>query len=547
MSELAKVWGKLDRETGAQQPLLAHLCDVASVVEGILRGGLVRRHFERIIGSEFSDAQIEWFAQLAFLHDFGKISPNFQIISKGWSGKAVGHISAAWNMINEVNMLDSLLGSECLGISEDEQEAAFYLLLCHHGRPYNDIEANQAQTYSSFWKRISEVDLDPSAALGELIAFARRNFPSAFRNKEMLSDHAGLQHLFSGVLMLADWIASDRRFFPFCGEKDWLGDQRPPLNEDEALAWSRRQAVKVLSHLHWGMEGLRPSALPDFEAQFGFAANGVQKAIDALDLRPEGGLYVLEAETGSGKTEAALRLYTRLLCAGLVDGLYFANPLRFAATQLFGRLNDFSRRTFGTDSSGKTVLPSTLAAPGYLRVGDSEGIRTGRFAVDWKDLGDAALGWFAESSKRYLASPLASGTIDQALMAGIRVPHADMRAVALQRSLLVVDEVHSSDAYMSELICSLLKIFSAVGGHVLLMSATLGSESLKEFRRAWKDGRRNAAEQPELAEAVRISYPRLISDTQADVRINAPARAKRVTMQPERIITSTDAVAELTQ
>ncbi|MBP5212889.1 MAG: CRISPR-associated helicase Cas3' [Pyramidobacter sp.] len=549
MSELAKVWGKLDSGSGARQPLLAHLCDVAAVLEGIVGAPLFRKRFERLAGEDFSGDAARWFGGLAFCHDLGKVSPRFQIISQGYGDKAVGHVRAAWNLFgvrNAALLRDTLLASGCFGDSEDEQEAALYAILSHHGGACAEEEFLSA-VYNTppCWERIPEVDLDPAAALGELVDFARKHFVCACSRDETLSGDPRAQHLFSGMLMLADWIASDRRFFPFCGETDWLGACRPSLDEETALEWSRAQAKKVLSHLRWDMDEFRPAALPDFEAQFGFAPNGIQKAVDGLELSPDGGLYVLEAETGSGKTEAALRLYTRLLCAGLADGLYFANPLRFAATQLYERMNVFSGQTFGADGAGKATLPVTLAVPGYLRAGGAEGVRTGRFSVDWgKELGDDALGWFAENSKRYLAAPLASGTIDQALLAGLRVPHADMRAAALQRSLLVVDEVHSSDAYMSELICALLKIFKAVGGHVLLMSATLGSESLAVFRCAWEGG---GADLPALEEAVRVGYPRLVSDTQAGLRVDAPARPKRVTMQPERMMTDADAVAALAQ
>src|SRR3546814_2111338 len=43
------------------------------------------------------------------------------------------------------------------------------------------------------------------------------------------------------------------------------------------------------------------------------------------------------AETGSGKTEAALWRFARLFAEGKVDGLYFAVPTRSAARQLHAR------------------------------------------------------------------------------------------------------------------------------------------------------------------------------------------------------------------
>jgi CRISPR-associated endonuclease/helicase Cas3 len=51
-----------------------------------------------------------------------------------------------------------------------------------------------------------------------------------------------------------------------------------------------------------------------------------------------GHVVVLESETGSGKTEAALYRFARLFAIGEIDGLYFALPTRVAATAMFERV-----------------------------------------------------------------------------------------------------------------------------------------------------------------------------------------------------------------
>ncbi len=50
-------------------------------------------------------------------------------------------------------------------------------------------------------------------------------------------------------------------------------------------------------------------------------------------------LVIIEAPTGSGKTEAAVLWADRLSAAGLVDGMYFAVPTRSAATELHARIS----------------------------------------------------------------------------------------------------------------------------------------------------------------------------------------------------------------
>jgi CRISPR-associated endonuclease/helicase Cas3 len=93
-----------------------------------------------------------------------------------------------------------------------------------------------------------------------------------------------------------------------------------------------------------------PDPLPGFAHQHGFPPRAAQAGIDLLPLpdRRQGSAVLLEAETGSGKTEAAFRWASRLIDAGLVDGCFFALPLRSAAVQLHGRMQRWLDRTYGT-------------------------------------------------------------------------------------------------------------------------------------------------------------------------------------------------------
>ncbi len=80
-----------------------------------------------------------------------------------------------------------------------------------------------------------------------------------------------------------------------------------------------------------------------------------------------GTITVVESETGSGKTEAALSRFVQLFEAGLVDGMYFALPTRTAATQLHERVRRAIQQAF------RDPPPVVLAVPGYCRVDDVEG------------------------------------------------------------------------------------------------------------------------------------------------------------------------------
>jgi CRISPR-associated endonuclease/helicase Cas3 len=265
--------------------------------------------------------------------------------------------------------------------------------------------------------------------------------------------------------MLADWIASDTRFFPYSerGQANRMDLARPKAHEAlQALGLDTTTARQELGR-----------DLPRFVDIFKVDPRPVQAAIEELPLPPPGTVVLLEAETGAGKTEAAFRYFLRLFHAERADGLYFALPTRSAAVQLHGRILRAARAVFGP-----AAPPVVLAVPGYLRVDEATGARLPGFEVLWPDAADAQSrfrGWAAEHPKRFLAATIVVGTIDQVLLSALTVSHAHLRASALLRHLLVVDEVHASDPYMSVLLRHVLDQHLGCGGQALLMSATLGA------------------------------------------------------------------------
>lgn len=117
-----------------------------------------------------------------------------------------------------------------------------------------------------------------------------------------------------------------------------------------------------------------------------------------------------------------------------------------------------------------------LAVPGYPEVDGAKGQRLAPFEVLWPEevreqLCTRYRGWAVENPKRYLAGAIIVGTIDQVLLSTLAVSHSHLRATSLLRLLLVVDEVHASDSYMTRLLEAVLERQVAAGGHALLMSA----------------------------------------------------------------------------
>ncbi|MDR1490510.1 MAG: CRISPR-associated helicase Cas3' [Desulfovibrio sp.] len=507
------LWGKSDKETGARHPLLAHLADVAAVMEKMLSLPVFRQRMEKAMGKRLTPALLARLCVLACLHDLGKFAPGFQQLLRHikkccdhLTGQCCNHVESLYGL-PPAKLLEAFPWLWQWTASEATLISWLLAVFSHHGTTILLSPSDQGRRArpDRFWKPRPDLP-DPWKGLEDLNTLLQRWFPQAFAaagKEDALSSSPAAQHIFAGLLMLADWIGSDISFFPYCGKEGRDGPGADPM------PFARRAAARALEAIGLDVGIVRPFALPSFQRQFPSLPEPrpAQAAIDDLPLPDpgEGSLVLLEAETGSGKTEAALRHFTRLFAAGAVDSLYFANPLRFAATELHGRVVKFAGQTFGG------ALPTVLAIPGSIRMDDAIGHRLPGYKVGWEDSTGlmAGRGWAAEHAKRFLCAPLGVGTIDQALLAALLVPHAHLRAAALQRSLLVVDEVHASDAYMTRITCSLLELFRLVGGHVLLMSATLGVWAKERYLAVWRGSPFRDAAVPSRQEAEALPYPRL--------------------------------------
>ncbi|MGB0744099.1 MAG: CRISPR-associated helicase Cas3', partial [Opitutales bacterium] len=93
------------------------------------------------------------------------------------------------------------------------------------------------------------------------------------------------------------------------------------------------------------------------------------------------------------------------------------------------------------------------------------------------------LRWFS-STRRQLLAPFGTGTIDQALLAVLPARFAALRYFALAGKVVVIDEVHSFDPYMSALIDRLVEHLIKAGGTVIILSATLTAARRAELVKA---------------------------------------------------------------
>ena len=548
-------WAKFDRESRRIHLLEHHLADVGACFEALLAQPNIRRRLARSGGlDDLDETACARLSLFAALHDIGKANVGFQ--TRVWQdadfpeGRRKPGPASHYTELVPVLMgsdsetarwfFDALAWWDDATATWDDRGgetvcALFVAALSHHGLPLK-LEGGLPSN-PSIWRPLG--DLSPQECVQRIGRLARAWFPAAFSaGAPPLPSAPAFQHMFLGLCTLADWIGSDETYFKYCDEPG-----------DDYIDTSRAAARRAVSEIGLDIENQPRSleALPDFGGLFphiGQSPNAIQKAT-ARDESLDEQLVIIESETGSGKTEAALWRFARMYAAGLVDGIYFALPTRAAATQLHGRVNRFIRRLLPADDAPEAAL----AVPGYVRYGDITGSRLQDYAVWWDDHAEGAAAnrrWAAESSKRFLAAQVAVGTVDQAMMAALKVRHAHMRAACLARNLLVVDEVHASDTYMGRILRSLLEAHLGSGGYALLMSATLGYSA----RRLWLSTGR-APQTPDnlsLKEAIDSPYPAISATSPTGERVTAVdenGREKTVRISSEPAMHDFDAVATL--
>lgn len=527
-------WGKFDQKTGRFHRLEHHCADVAACFEALLREPVLRARFAQAAGVAVLDrTTAARLTYLTFLHDFGKLNTGFQFkvsqpgaTLRGRPGPA-GHIAEAL-LCAEQEELCELLG--LYRILEDWGDGVgplLYAALAHHGRPARR-PSRTGQGPPELWKPFA--GYEPRTTVKLLQERGSSWFPEAFGAGPRLRDTPALAHLFAGIVTLADQLGSDEEVFEY-----------EPRPDPDYIERARRIAAATVANKGFVRAAWsRNAVVADVRTLFDHAQpRPVQQAAASAPL--ESPLLILESETGSGKTEAAVLRFAALWRAGLVDGLYFAVPTRAAARQLHGRVHGALERLFPPTANIGTVL----AVPGYLVAGGAEGRRVKKFEVFWEDQPDEEqrlARWSAESARKFLTAPAAVGTVDQALLGGLRVKWAHFRAAALSRSLLVVDEVHASDDYMTELLHSVVHGHLTLGGHALLMSATLGSEA---STRLVSKSSRHAMPSPEDAED--IPYPALtVADGAGNSSVSAIAttgKAKPVAITTTEILEEPNLIA----
>lgn len=483
------IWAKTDLsnpETHRWLTLPQHLLDTRDFSRMVWKH-LLPQKTKNMVKSIFMGSNIEkehraenLVAFLSGVHDIGKFTPVFQhqIFNTGYSW-LVDNVRASYWMPDDSNVPKNSELSHALagGIIMknwiidknilDEKHALMISLIVggHHGVFPSEPEIRTFQNYymsnggnrffgNEQWK--TERD--------NLIDSIYEDSKADFESIDCACLTASIIICLTGIVVLSDWLASGQVPLTESGNDE---DPRRVTG-----AWNRLNLPSPWVPRNFEYD--------DFKNVFGFIPNEMQSKLFEINKHitdnevPE--LVILESPMGSGKTEAAFMFAQMMSATFGTGGMSFSLPTMATSDSMLPRVADW---VSGISDDNESIAELTS------RAWMNPFIRQLRNAADDNAVIDSWLG----KGKQSLMSSFIVSTIDQILMMGLRSRHFDLRFLGLVGKTVVIDEVHSSDAYMREILKNVLMWFGDMRIPVILMSATLKKSVREEFLSAYVSGK----------------------------------------------------------
>ena len=509
-------------------PLIVHLRDTAEVMEYLLRHWLPEQYCEGLDLSREEFFRLALF--IAFVHDIGKATPFFQ--RKVTQRQETLRYRLEKNGLTDQGMAlekeppHAAAGAEILRV-EGVAECVAAVVGAHHGMPEQvRISSFSEESPSSFgWNEQNRNTLW-GGVQRELIAWALDKI-GVDNGRDLPECTMAAQMALTGLVIMADWIASNTAFFPLIPE-DTLPRQYDPERAENALRRLHLPSPWEVSD-DWKTPWF-------FLSRFGFSANTVQKETEkiAVEMKTPG-IMILEAPMGQGKTEAALSAAEILMNRFHLSGAAFFLPSQATSNAMFTRMTAWAKQQ--PEASGIAV--SLVHGQAEFNEEFCQ-LEAGSVAVNEWEPDSLLVHSFFRGRKTKLLANLVVGTVDQLLMAALRQKHVMLRHLGLTGKVVIIDECHAYDAYMNTYLDCALKWLSAYHVPVILLSATLPGKRREELLKAYSGAKKLPSPFRETREYPLISWTEGNCPYKEAIAHEGESRTVRI----ERA-TQTQAIAEL--
>ena len=521
---MGQLWAKSDTNEGRCSPvrphlLLGHMLDSAEVA-GVLWDCHLSESVKHLIrsvaaGSDTAARQLVRF--LAGIHDLGKASPAFQIknaaladalresgaqlcrtdpAATSWyhtlaGGAAIQQLLAGTPWRDHIGWIRAVIGG-------------------HHGvfpnrgdyRIRYDVRAAHGPGDWERWRHdamvwlLQQLQIIPAAGTLADLPDWLNTPPTA------------TQVLLEGIVIESDWIASNGEVMPGLWDLTEIGVES-----------SRRRARDAVARLRFAPGWTLPDLQDVFGARFGFPPRPLQREVQAAVTEMDSpGLLIVEAPMGEGKTEAALVAAEILGRRFGAHGVFIGLPTQATTDAMFSRVGTWLAQVQPGAalalSHGKSIVNAEYAAmPAW---------RSGEVGVDCGCDIYSPSQWFS-GRKRLLLSPHVVGTVDNILIAGAQVRHVALHHLGFAQKVVILDEVHAVDIYMSQFLERTLAWLGASRIPVVLLSATLPPSLRQRLITAYTGQQRTVADH----------YPQITATTTHRTAAYTPAATATKTLKFE--------------
>jgi len=442
---------------------------------------------------------------LVALHDIGKFSRPFQGKLEDLWPSALGrytkydaprHDTAGFCLLVEQKFQRLL--APVLGVMDITDKLVLLRAVCgHHGSPPR--EEMPSHSFCTVSRAAAEV------FIVDILALLNPSPLPSMSEDEVTA----LSWWLAGLTVLADWIGSAEKWFPYPASAQTLAEYWPLACKQAEDAVAEAGVTRISVNLESPRSALLGS----------YAPTPVQEFVGTVDLDLGPGdtpaLVIIEDQAGSGKTEAALFLAHRLMQEKGAQGLFIALPTMATANAVHDRLSRCYPALFAPGGN-----PSLVLAHGKRQLNDRfakalerDGVVRHHTTADADETASAqCAAWIGADRRRSFMADCGVGTIDQALHGVLPTRHAPLRLFGLSQRVLIIDEAHAYDAYMQQELFRLVEFQTRQGGSTIILSATLARTDRQNlvsvFNKACNRGK---------ASCVENEYPLITSVTSAGV------------------------------
>jgi CRISPR-associated endonuclease/helicase Cas3 len=498
------LWAKKPKGNADEQwlPLAVHMSDAAEIarllwhhwVPACTKREIINGlQMERKGDFDSEDSALSCFVFLAATHDFGKATPAFQGKFRGtdFDEQLRKQITDAGLPLTDnihPRVARHYWASQLILERHEFSRKLAVILGGHHGQPpsFQNLHClREGYKKDLGWGKGQEAW---DKAQQEIMTYALTLADVSEQEAQSWQPDITAQVLLSGLVIMVDWIVSNETYFPHIA----LYECAMSSTERANIAWKHLRLPE-----YWSPDNAYEDS--DFyRNRFNIDPRPVQTAVlDLFKTVLNPGIVIIEAPMGEGKTEAALAAAELMANISGRSGVFFALPTQASANGLFLRfcswiesLND------GVAHSVKLVhgkadlnelynkIPKRTEEMGDFSVGGEESEETGDDAIIVHE-------WFSGRKKGILAD-FVIGTIDQVLMGGLKQKHLVLRHLGLANKVVVLDECHAYDAYMSQYLYKVLNWLGAYGVPVIVLSATLPGEKRQQLIEAYLNKERSS-------------------------------------------------------